>query len=362
VKKMYLVPLAIILVSFFVFASCTQTSPAAKSTGSPTPSPAPQVFKWRIQSIFVEGDIPSTIAKEELAKLKTITGGRLDVTLFPSGALVGATEMFDAVNKGAYEGNWAAMPSNMTKIDAGFGVLFTAPGLWPAATATRDFKMWLIEGGGLKLWRDALAKKNVYLVGVDVGGNPEGMMSNKALRTLADFKGIKVRTSAGVTSDVFSKLGAVPVNVSKSDLYSALSNKLVDAAEYSSVATNYDLKLNEVSKYVLYPSFHSPTSATTIEVNMDVWNKLPDDLKFAFEYAVHEFTMRYDFQRAASDYDALKKMTDYGLEHIVLSDADMATAEAIGREVVDTYATKSDFSKQVISSAKDFLRRIRRIK
>ena len=58
-----------------------------------------------------------------------------------------------------------------------------------------------------------------------VGGvwyGTESLVSKKPLRGLADFGGIKIRAPVGMGQDIFKRLGAAPVNLPGSEVYSAL--------------------------------------------------------------------------------------------------------------------------------------------
>ena len=54
------------------------------------------------------------------------------------------------------------------------------------------------------------------------------LISKKPIRTLADFKGLKVRTFGAVNPKMFIKLGAVPVNLSFTEAYGALQKGTLD--------------------------------------------------------------------------------------------------------------------------------------
>ena len=101
-----------------------------------------------------------------------------------------------------------------------------------------------------------------------------------------------------------------------------LDTGVVDAAEFISLQSNYKLGLHKVTKYLLWPSFHSPTTLDEISVNMDAWNELPADLQAAFRLAAARISNDFDYKVSAGDYGALEEIKATGVKHVSLSDAD----------------------------------------
>jgi len=181
-------------------------------------------------------------------------------------------------------------------------------------------------------------------------------MSKKPINTLEDFKGIKIRTPGGLTSMLFQKLGASPVPIPGGELYTALSTGVVDAAEFVTLAEDWDIGLHEVTKYVLYPSFHGPIAHCDFTINKNAWDKLPADIKAIMKTWVYELDARYDYMSAAESITTLKKMTDKGLVHCTLSDADMKKARDLSLEVAMEWRKKSPMAEKVVDSIINFLK------
>jgi TRAP-type transport system periplasmic protein len=83
--------------------------------------------------------------------------------------------------------------------------------------------------------------KGFTLLGYYEAGVRNVLNSVKPINTLEDFKGMKVRViPSGINLDTFRALGANPVPIQYSQLYVALQNKTVDAAEAAN--SNYEAK------------------------------------------------------------------------------------------------------------------------
>jgi len=237
-------------------------------------------------------------------------------------------------------------------LDPGFAPIFSLIGLWDEP---REVRIWIEKYGGKEIMAKTYAKYGVHYIGSTLIG-AEPIMSKVPLRTLKDFKGIKIRTPAGLTSMLFKKLGASPVPLGGSQIYTALDTGVIDAAEFVTLKEDYDAGLYEVTKYVLWPSFHGPIAVVNWGVNEKAWSKLPEDLKAALEMFVYEADAYYDYWSAAADYPALKKMVEKGLVHIRLSNEDYKKAKELSLEVALEYKKKSPLANEVITSIINYLK------
>jgi len=316
---------------------------------------AGQSFKIKAQTYAIRGTVGYKAQALAAEHLKAATGGRLSVQLHGSGTIVNDFKMFEACSKGILDaihipGAFAA------SMDPGFAAIFSLPGLWQS---TKDVRIWLQGYGGKEILKKGYAKYKLhYVASTLVGAEP--IMSKFPIRTLEDFKDKKIRTPAGITSMLFARLGAKPVPISGAELYSAMQTGVVDACEFVSVSENFHAGLHEVSKYILWPSFHGPIAVVDWVVNEKVWARLPEDLKAAFELMVYEGDYRYDVMSAAADYEALNKMKEKGLIHIQLSPEEMKKVQEICVEVAREYARKSALADEVINSVLDYMKAIGR--
>lgn len=314
-------------------------------------SAAEKTFKWRMQTYASSGTPGFQSQKIALEHLKKATNGRLDVTLYGVGTLVGLSEMLEAIGKRNFEVGHN-VDAFFAGTDPGFAPIFSAIALW---SDPREVRVWIEAFGGKEIMKKAYAKYNLHYAGSTLIG-AEPIMSKKPLKSLADFKGLKIRTPSGMTAMLFEKLGAVPVALAGTEIYSALDTNVIDAAEFVTLGENVGLGLQEVTKYVLYPSFHGPIAVVNYGVNMDAWKSLPPDLQAAFEMMVKEADYLYDILSAASDYKALAEIKKKGLQIDTLSAEDMEKARLLSAEVALEFAKKSELSKEVIDSILNFLK------
>jgi len=112
--------------------------------------------------------------------------------------------------------------------------------------------------------------------------------SKRALIKPEDAKGLKFRVmSSKVLVEQFKALGAIPVVLPFSEVYSALQQGVVDGQE-NTISNIYTKKFYEVQKYMTI-SNHGYLGYMVV-ISKKFWNKLPADLKKVVKTAMKEAT------------------------------------------------------------------------
>ncbi|MGE0749952.1 MAG: TRAP transporter substrate-binding protein [Variibacter sp.] len=178
------------------------------------------------------------------AELKKRSGGALEADLFPGMQLGGAKENVDAVRAGTIFGTWigTAFVSRLVPEVESISLPFLFP---DTPTALR-----VIDGDVGTLLDQKLGAKGFAALGWMVLGARHTTNSKHPIKTLADFKGLKVRMQPNETHlATFRALGANPIAMDVKELYSALQQGVVDGQEnpYPIIQAN---RYFEVQKYV----------------------------------------------------------------------------------------------------------------
>lgn len=104
-----------------------------------------------------------------------------------------------------------------------------------------------------------------------------GVWSKKEIKSLADFKGLKVRVGGYLPTLGIKALGASPVTIAGSELAPAMMAGTIDAV-LTSLGYGYSIGLAKVSKfYTLTPL--SPTWTAVTVMNKKSFEALPKDLQ-----------------------------------------------------------------------------------
>lgn len=137
----------------------------------------------------------------------------------------------------------------------------------------RDFDHYhhVLQGPiGDKILASSTGDGFVGLAFLDAGAR--SFYSNKAIRTPADLQGMKIRTQPSPMAIAAMKaLGATPVPLAMSELYSALQQGVVDGAE-NSIPSYYSARQYEVANTYSY-DMHTMIPDVLI-VSQEFWNSL----------------------------------------------------------------------------------------
>lgn len=332
-------------------AGCGQKDTPVVAEAVATPE---KVFKWRAQGIYTPGDPGLEIQQSFVNRVRELSGGRIDITLHPIGAIVGPFETFDNVATGVLEVGMKT-PMWWPGKEPAMNLFTSLPGSFSHAY---QLDAWYWEHGGIELAREAYAKHNLFFVGPAIFGVPpigaEIVHSRRPIHSIDDYKGIKIR-SGGAAAKWFEGLGASIVSLPGPEIYAALEKGVVDAAEWVSPNSNYALGLHEAAPYVITPGLHTSLMASEVIVSLDEWNALPDDLKAIMEVAVKELSIRKAQRFEKLDHYYLKKMKEHGVEVIEWSPEEIARAVQYSMTLWESFAT-DDLSRRVLASQVAYLK------
>ena len=307
-------------------------------------------FKWTCQS----GWQPATPHHKQVVnwakRVERQSGGRLKIKVHPAGAVVAPFEIYDAVRTGAIQAGhqWAGfwMAQDMT-----ICLLANSPSFFDID----GYLAWLMAGGGFDFWKDV---RNGEVISIFAGILPHetGMWSNRELNTLKDFKGLKYRGPIH-NNDMLKTLGVAPVFLPPGEIISALRTGVVDAAEFSTPATDYSIGFHEVAKYYYFPGIHQYVQVQDLIINPKAWAELPDDLKAIVVGAAHQQIAVDHSEWWMADLYAMDKIRKYGTK------IRKFTPEIQNYQVntyianYEKYADKNPLFAKVWEHQKNFLRR-----
>ena len=209
------------------------------------------------------------VASERVAKSITeATDGRLTVKVYGAGELVPPFEAFDAVAGGTADLYHAAEYYWQGKTPA-----FNFFAGVPFGMTTAEHNAWVYHRGGQALW-DELSKS--YGVKAFMSGNSScqaGGWFNKEIKSMEDFKGLKMRIP-GFGGKVVDAVGGAAVTLPGGEIFQALKSGAVDAAEMAGPWIDLGFGFYKAAKYFYNPGFQEPTSAESLGVNLKLWESL----------------------------------------------------------------------------------------
>ncbi len=316
--------------------------PFALATGTSQAGAAPVEIK--LQSAWQSGTEVYKIVERFAADVSAASGGRVNMTLHPAGAIVAHTETLEAVGNGILGGQQTASVYFSGR-DAAFGLL----GDMVASYATpHQLTEWFYQRGGIQLARELYAKHGVHYVG-PILYSIESVPVKRKVTNVAEMKGLKIRAPEGPVSELFRSLGAAPVNIPGSDVYAALERGVIDATDWGTLSMNVDLGYNKITKYQMYPGFHSMPEVG-IGINMAVWKKLPADVQKIIEMGVRNVNAEMIEKTHLSDMAAEAKIRQAGGELVNWNDEERLKVRSVARGIWEKAGKTNPIAKKIYES------------
>lgn len=247
---------------------------AASATALATPAIAQDIRQWKMVTAWPKNLPGPGVAAQALAdRITTLSGGRIEVTLFAAGELVPGRGVFDAVSEGTAE-LYHAVPAYWGSKSKGI-LLF---GSQPFGLRADEQFGWLYHGGGQELYDEMYGRFSIKPFLCGNSGPQWGGWFRDDINSVEDLRGLKFRTT-GLASEMASKLGMATEAMSGPAMFQALQTGVLDAGEFIGPWTDSALGYYQVAKKYYWPGVGEPSSAEECGVNADVFNELPDDLK-----------------------------------------------------------------------------------
>ena len=248
-------------------------------------------------------------SQEAIDRIKEATGGKLEISLFPSNQLGSDTDLLGQVRNGGVE--------FFNEASSVLATLVPAAGLLNVgfAFSSSDQVYGALDGPLGKYIEGQIAKAGLLTASPCwANGFREITSSTKPIKTPDDLAGFKIRVPASpILTSLFQALGAGPTPINFNELYSALQTKLVEGQEnpLPIIAT---AKLYEVQQYCSMTNH--VWDGYWILANRRAMQRLPKDVQ---EIVTREFTQAGHDERAdiAKLTDTLREdLTAKGLKFV----------------------------------------------
>ena len=311
----------------------------------------------KVQASSKAGDWAHRFMTDKWApKLDAMTSGAVKIDVLPTKAVVPHRETIDAVANGILDGDLNAV-SYFSGRDPAFAMIGDLIAGYDTVDQVRTFCQY---GGGKEILQklyDKYTKGKVHVVGCGPYAK-EAFVSTIPINGVADFKGVKVRSPEGLAAEVFKRVGAAPVSLPFSEVYTALEKKVIDAADASAHVNNNAHGLYKIAKYPIYPGIHSMAVLQFI-VNKKVWEKLGPQGQAALEVW---YQAAYDAMRREADLED-QKIADAQRKGGDITVVDWTTAErAKFREIAvgawEDFAKKSPLAKEALDAHLNYMRSV----
>jgi TRAP-type C4-dicarboxylate transport system substrate-binding protein len=307
---------------------------AALMTGGSVLAPAPAAAQakpivWNLPHIAAPTYYHTVNYQTWAAKVKEKSNGRMEIRVHPASSLYPGPELIPAVLDGRSEVG-TVLAAYLTDVLLEMGPLelpFMTSNMVEhkkAAMALRPF------------YTEMLAKKGLKLLSINTWPSQQ-MFSTAPIRTVADWKGKKIRVYGADTANIARILGAAPVNIAFGEVYTALEKRTVDGAMTS--ATNAEpMKFFEVAKFINY-WYIAGASQEWLVANQKAWDALPKDLQQAVLDAVKESNLEDKEWTDAIGFDSRirKRLPELGMTIVDPPKEEIEKARALAKGAWETW-------------------------
>lgn len=308
----------------------------------------------KLQTHLIPADT-DRVLKAYVEAVEALSGGQIKIKLFSGSTLVPMKDVLEGTGKGVIdmamiaEGYW----HKLIPVSEIAGMPFSFKNISEA----KDF---MVNRGFGDLLKEGYAKFNVYHIPYET--YPVGLMTNKPINTVEDFKGMKLR-AYGVMAEWLTEMGASTTYIPGGELYTALATGVVDGCHWGDAGPMYIMKFHEVLKNYMIPE---PIMGAwnNLIVNMDLWKKLTPVQQKILEVSAMAMgsSLSTDNTRVLAETSLSKMVSDWNVKVNVVSDSEIEKMKAAAGVVWDKIAAKDPVNAKAIGMMKDYLKELGYIK
>jgi TRAP-type mannitol/chloroaromatic compound transport system substrate-binding protein len=319
----------------------------------PTAIAGPKI-EWKMGSTWTPAINLYKGDQEMIKYVKEMTGGNFDIKWFPSGSLMKAFEYFDGCSKGVVQmaGDW---PSYWASKDPAFDFL----GSFPFGFDNLDYITWMYDCGGLEIMQELFGQYGMTYFSLGATPAESGFRTTaKAgpIKTLADFKGKKLRTPSRATIWILQQVGAAPIKLPGGEIYLAVERGTLDGAEFSSPGVDWEMGFAEITKYWTAPAWFQPSSQLGTMVNLKAYNSLPKEYQNILKYACQAAAIRATAFYEGESGRAIEKFIAKGTVIVKMDDDSLRKLEDLAGQYCLMQAKQSKFYARLLKSQMEYLK------
>ena len=298
-----------------------------------------QTTNLRIQTHYAPETVSGQLAAQYMEDIQTMSNGEINVEMFYSSSVVKSVETFDAASTGILDCDMTGGGYQTGKNSA---FQFVGDIMGGYDTPYQQLS-WLYYGGGKEAAAPLYNKYGMELIGWWVYGQ-ESFASSKPIAEVADFKDWKFRSPPGMQTLIFEKLGASPIVMDFTEIFTALETGIIDGADASGLANNVGLGLYDIVKHANFPGFHSMPS-DHLACNKAVFDAMPEHHQRIMKVAMEALALRTALTFEKKNAEAAAQLREEGVTLSQWSTEELnkfrGAAQASWAEFADTPEAKA---------------------
>lgn len=299
--------------------------------------------KLRIQTHYAPETESGRLAQEFFDKVQLMSNGEIAIEPFFSSSVVKSVETFDAAASGILDCDMTGGGYQTGKNPA---FQFVGDIMGGYDTPYQQLS-WLYYGDGLAAAQELYNTYDMQLIGWWVYGQ-ESFASTKPIAGISDLKDWKFRSPPGMETKIFEKLGATPIVMDFTEIFTALETGIIDGADASGLANNVGLGLYDIAKFANFPGFHSMPS-DHLACNKAVWDAMPEHHRSIMSTAMESLALRTALTFEKKNAEAAAQLREQGVTLSQWGPEDMAEFRAAAQATWPEFATTPE-AKALVES------------
>ena len=313
--------------------------------------PAAAQETLRIQTHYAPEQVSGKLAQQFVDDVETMSGGEIDVEMFFSSSVVDTVETFDAAASGIIDCDMTGGAYQTGKNPA---FQFVGDIMGGYETPWQQYA-WLYNGG-FDAADELYNQFNMKLVGWWIYGQ-ESLASANPIAGIDDLEGFKFRSPPGMETEIFAALGASPVVMDFTEVFTALETGIIDATDYSGLANNQSIGLFDLVSHATFPGFHSMPS-DHLACRLDKWESLSEAHRAIIDTAMQKLAFQTALTFEIANNQAAAELRDQGITLHDWSAEDRATFREAAQAAWQDWATKTPEAKSLVDSHVAFMEQL----
>ncbi|GMQ46279.1 TRAP transporter substrate-binding protein [Vibrio sp. 10N] len=299
-------------------------------------------YNWRFANLYGRGTAYGEVYENLAQNIETMSNGRIEVQVLYSGEGVGTSGILSAVKSGLVTMGAPFQSMHAGELPAGVVEIGLPGGTDDVGKLSTLFH----EQGWDQILTQAYGSQGMTWLAPYIQP-PVYIITKKEITSIEDFKGLKIR-APGAYGKFLRNLGASPVSLSWSEIYTSLATGVIDGSIGSNMIDHRDGNHVEVAKY-MYRLPLAGAQVLPIIVNTKEYNKLPKDLQAIVKAATSVHAQEQMTKSILWESQAVAQMEAKGLKWSPEpSAADIEAWSNAGKTLAKEYASQDKFSKQLI--------------
>lgn len=305
----------------------------------------------RIQTHYAPETLSGKLITEYIDNIQKMSNGEIQVEMFYASSVVKSVETFDAAATGILDCDMTGGGYQTGKNPA---FQFVGDIMGGYSTPVQQLS-WLYYGGGREAAQKLYNKYDMELIGWIVYGQ-ESLASTKPIRGFADLKDWKFRSPPGMETKIFEKLGAKPIVMDFTEIFTALESGIIDGADASGLANNVGLGLYDIAKHTNFPGFHSMPS-DHLACNKAVWDAMPEHHRTIMLVAMSDIALKSAMNFEKKNAEAAAALVEQGVTVSQWSPEDVQTFRDAAQASWGEFATTPE-AKELVEAHLVYLRQL----